>query len=83
MWPIGSAPEVDGAPPVLRTHLPIAVGEYPTTGPPIAARLWRPPRVSIHITQGPTGYPLLVDGHGARPLPGARDRDDLLGPHDA
>ena len=57
MWPIGSAPDVDGAPPLWRIQRTAARGAYPATGPAITSRECGPPRVSDHSWQGPTGTP--------------------------
>jgi hypothetical protein len=62
MWPIGSAPDVDGAPPLWRIQRTSATGSYPATGPAMTPRLWGPPRVSDHSWQGPTGTPSTSTG---------------------
>src|SRR5665213_3425999 len=54
---MGSAPEVEGAPPLWRIQRTTATGSYPATGPAITARLWGPPRVSDQSWHGPTGMP--------------------------
>ena len=79
MWPIGSAPEVEGTPPLWRIQRASAIGEYPPTGPPTARRTMGAPRVSNHMRHAPTGMPGGVDRNGARPLAGARDGHDALG----
>ena len=63
MCPMGSAPDVDGAPPLCRTQR--ATGQRarsPPTGPPTAAPGAAPPRVSSHMTQSPTGRPSSSTG---------------------
>ena len=78
MCPIGSAPVVDGAPAVRRTQTASGTGAYPLIGPPITRFAWGAPRLSIQRMQSPTGMPVLVDRHGARPLAGAAHRLDLV-----
>ncbi len=62
MWPIGSAPVVDGAPAVLRTQTTSGTGEYPLTGPLMTRFEYGAPRLSIQRMQSPTGVPCSSTG---------------------
>ena len=48
------------------------------TGPPKRSFVCRRPRVSVHMTQFPTGFAVGVDGHRAAHCPVAHDDRDLL-----
>ena len=78
MWPIGSAPVVDGAPPVRRTQWTSGTGEYPATGPPTRRRRVRR-AAPVHPERAVGGRLTgIVDRNRAAPLAGAAHRDDVV-----
>ena len=62
MWPMGSAPDVDGTPPLRRTKRHSARARSPTPARPRPAGCEGAPRLSIHMTQSPTGLPSSATG---------------------
>ena len=71
MWPIGSSPDLDGAPPVLVNPLRDRGGTVALRpGPDDTVACSGPPRVSSHSTHSPDRDAVRVDGDGAGPLPG-------------
>ncbi len=62
MWPIGSAPVVEGAPAVRRTHTARGTGAYPAKGPAMTRFAYGAPRLSIQRTHSPTGLPCASTG---------------------
>ena len=72
---MGSAPDVEGAPPLRRIQRARASGAYPPTGPP-TARLTRPaPRVSSHMRHGPDRASPRIHRHGRCSDPPTRGLD--------
>ena len=80
MWLTGSPPNGDGTPPVRRIQVAQRARRVAhQRAADRLARVRRAPRVSSHITHGPTGSPASSTGTVLAHWPGAGDGDDALG----